>query len=580
MYQFPSTKEISAKSHQTSPIKAPLIGLVTLPTNNPLTDRRGILQIIGNTMEWKRIQSIPKRKNYASSELDILVINWSRLLSTDPYAKLTHEQALLLQELATENGAIGSMGVGSGKSFVAPLLPFSINAEKPLLIVPAQLKVQTEKSVLPKHKSMGYRIHPNLKIETYHFISSIEGAKYLETYQPDMIIFDECHKLKNPKSARTKRVLRYFKNNPQAVFVGLSGTITKDSLLDYYHLFYLALRQKSPLPHNYQEIDLWDKVLSPKAENEYYEKVHPGVLYDLDPIDPRIGYQKLLRATPGIIFTQKTPCDASINIYCLTQKYETPQLRNLREKWETPDGELICDALAYYQKARQVSNGFFYTYIEQPPIEWIEKKRAWQKIARHILRYNKRGIDTLAQLEMVSACIQEFVAWKEIENTYKPQIIVKWFDFHIMNSVFTYINSLPDKRFLIWCDSIAIGELFGQKYKYFGLGDSQKLLDYVTRSEIPNVPICLSIQSNMEGKNLEKFNKNIILTPPNSGKTVEQIIGRTHRQGQKADETLFIFCCHTDELEKSFDNAIIEARYIEKTTGESQKLLKATIIKS
>lgn len=523
------------------------------------------MQIIGKTSEWQRINSLPMR------DPDIF---------QNPFPGLTHSQSLLFHELCACQGGIGCIGVGGGKSFVAPLLPFAINAKKPLLIVPAQLKIQTIDHVIPKHQELGLQIHPNLRIETYNWISSIKGADFLEEYQPDLIIADECHKLKNPKAARTKRIMRFFKKYPQTIFVGLSGTITKNSLLDYYHLFFLALRKGSPLPNNYQECELWDLALSPKKDKPFYEMIHPGALLEWNS-EPRVGFQNRLRKTSGVIFTEQSQCESSIYIQLMKDQYKSPELTNCRYDWELPNGELICDALEYYQKMRQLALGFYYDYVVQPPDEWSETKRSWQSIARSILKYNRQNIDTLGQLELspIVQQIPEYHKWKSIEKTYIPQTYARWFDPNIIYELMHALSYQNDwSESLIWTDSVAVGELFKHNgMQYFGSGDDRELLEYIKKPYI-SAPLVLSINAHSEGKNLQRFNKNIILTPPASGKAWEQIIGRTHRLGQEADEILFYVYLHTPEYEQAFENALDEAKYIQQTTGQKQKLLLATIL--
>jgi hypothetical protein len=524
------------------------------------------MQIIGKTSEWQRINAIPTRPNNAHSPVKM---SYYRQMG------LTPDQSRLLYEIEQNKGGVGCIGVGGGKSFVSPLIPFAVNSQKPLLIVPAQLKVQTETRVLPLHQNMGFPIHPNLRIESYHWISSIKGADFLESYQPDLIIFDEVHKLKNPKSARTKRVLRYFRKFPQTIFVGLSGTITKNSLLDYYHIFMLALGNRSPLPNNYQEVELWDKVLSPKAENDYYENVHPGVLYDWHPTDPRSGYQRKLRSTPGIVFSQQQECDASIYLHVWLKPIETWQLQKCRDDWELPNGEPICDSLVYYQKIRQLASGFYYDYVVKPPEEWIEKRRKWLGLAKQVIKYNRQKIDTLGQLEQnaLSLGIPEYVEWKEIEKSYTPIISPKWFSTKVLNFVLT---SISKQQSLIWCDTDAFGRMMEYcKIPFFGQGMNKELQDF---AENPgDQSICLSMHAHSEGKNLQKFNHNIVVTPPANALMWEQIIGRTHRKGQEADEIHFLVMCHTPELLYAFKTALMEAHYIKTTTGQEQKLLLATI---
>jgi hypothetical protein len=55
----------------------------------------------------------------------------------------------------------------------------------------------------------------------------------------------------------------------------------------------------------------------------------------------------------------------------------------------------------------------------------------------------------------------------------------------------------------------------------------------------------------------------------------EQTIARTHRPGQEADDVYVDIFQHTDELETAYFSAVLDARYIEATQGQKQKLLYA-----
>ena len=51
----------------------------------------------------------------------------------------------------------------------------------------------------------------------------VQSAQKLDYIQPDLIIADECHLLKNHKAGRTRRVTRYMREHPETKFVGVSG---------------------------------------------------------------------------------------------------------------------------------------------------------------------------------------------------------------------------------------------------------------------------------------------------------------------------------------------------------------------
>jgi len=52
----------------------------------------------------------------------------------------------------------------------------------------------------------------------------------------------------------------------------------------------------------------------------------------------------------------------------------------------------------------------------------------------------------------------------------------------------------------------------------------------------------------------------------------EQMLGRTHRAGQKSDTVFCDILQHTGPFRKALKNARADAKYIENTTGQRQKL--------
>ena len=88
--------------------------------------------------------------------------------------------------------------------------------------------------------------------------------------------------------------------------------------------------------------------------------------------------------------------------------------------------------------------------------------------------------------------------------------------------------------------------------------------------------MALSARAHGTGLNLQKHRESLFLSFPSSGKAAEQIIGRTHRSGQEADEVLATYYAHTAEVRDSVKRAREDAAYIEQTTGSPQKLLYAS----
>jgi hypothetical protein len=76
-----------------------------------------------------------------------------------------------------------------------------------------------------------------------------------------------------------------------------------------------------------------------------------------------------------------------------------------------------------------------------------------------------------------------------------------------------------------------------------------------------------------KGKNLQAWNRQLVIEPPASGTVWEQLLGRTHRQGQRADDVIAVVYQHTDRVRAAVDRATAQARYIEQTQGTPQKMV-------
>jgi hypothetical protein len=78
------------------------------------------------------------------------------------------------------------------------------------------------------------------------------------------------------------------------------------------------------------------------------------------------------------------------------------------------------------------------------------------------------------------------------------------------------------------------------------------------------------------GKNLQAFANQLVLQPPASGQTWEQLLGRMHRPGQNADEVRCDVLQHTWFAKANLVGALRDARYIEDSQNMRQKLNLAT----
>ncbi len=98
-------------------------------------------QEVPDSVELRRILALPKRdwRDYNG-----LVEHYTRELKT-PAGTMTLKpvQAAALHELVTQRGLFAPIRVGGGKTLVSMLAPLVVGAQRPLLLIPANLRTKT-----------------------------------------------------------------------------------------------------------------------------------------------------------------------------------------------------------------------------------------------------------------------------------------------------------------------------------------------------------------------------------------------------------------------------------------------------
>jgi hypothetical protein len=165
--------------------------------------------------------------------------------------------------------------------------------------------------------------------------------------------------------------------------------------------------------------------------------------------------------------------------------------------------------------------------------------------------------------------------WKAIEPTFEPNSVPVGIDDTTLNYAAKWLEEHPDTG-LVWVSHKYSGrrlsELSG--VPYFGASAmdarSGKLVEEHNASAIVSIASC------REGRNLQRWNANLVLVPPTVGSWWEQLLGRTHRDGQEADEVTCEIPLMLREQYEALAQAIQDAEYTQLTTGMPQKLVYAT----
>jgi hypothetical protein len=505
-------------------------------------------------------------------------------------------QVAALQAIHDVGGMLGPIRVGGGKTLISYLAGVVSEVDRMLLLVPAKLRKKTLRdfALLKRHWRAPARMH----LMSFELLARDRGIRELQAYRPDLIVADEAHKLKNTRAACTKRVHRYLtKENPEARYVDMSGTITKRSIMEYYHRQNWAIPDGlQPLPRKYHETKDWADAIDEKTSQA--GRLMPGALLQLCSDEEiqilakdhrkstavrvtREGYCRRLMTAPGVVGTEEQ-FDGAMSLQIQAHEFAlgpavVEAFRGLRDDWALPDGHPIDTPIALWRHARELVQGFYYKWDPPPPPEWLIARRSWAGTVREVLK-NYRDIDSPL---MVTRAVEEsripwakgpLAEWRAIKDTFKPNTVAEWIDDACLQWVAKWAS---DRRGIIWVSEVAFGKRLAEEtgLPYYGAKGlcNGRMIEDETQTCIA------SIAANSEGRNLQQFNENLIVSVPPGGAVWEQLLGRTHRDGQDADDVSadVLMCCY--EQWDVFRRARRDAEYIERTTAQVQKLCFADI---
>lgn len=539
-----------------------------------------------------RILALPKRRWQDAEDLDELVELLSAYLRVEGSTwTLRPIQAAALRDLAEQGGLFGPIRVGGGKTLVSLLAARVTKAKRPLIIVPADLKKKTLDELADYRKEW---VIPAFNIASYQALGRENNAKELDRLCPDQIFMDECQRIKNLDAAVTKRVARYLKAHPETIVAAVSGTVTQRSIHDYAHILHWTHGpDTSPIPQDEAALQQWADALDEKVPPG--RRIHPGELeqlcvsdlerkrFGVDPLTgARRAWARRLTQTPGVVATEDEPLPIRLS---LTEVGYTPDtaiteaFTTLRDLWETPDGHTFSDGAEMWRHAREIACGFYYVWDPRAPEAWMDARRNWHSYVRQILAHNQCQLDT--ELQVRNAVLrgeydetgeQTLAAWMAIKDTFKPNTKPVWLSDVMINLAADWLANNPG---ICWVEHTAFGrrlaEVTGLPY-FARLGEdakTRKVIDHHTG------PCIASVESCGTGRNLQQFSSNLVISQPGNGGTWEQMIGRTHRDGQEAPEVTFEVVIPCLEQWTGFHQAQLDAKYIQDNTLQCQKLCYA-----
>lgn len=557
-------------------------------------------------------------------------------------------QGWYLTEAEEVGGAVGFIIVGGGKTgvdiMVANVLPLRADGKPPsvVLLLPNSLVDQFNRDF--KLWSQHFRTpnlagsngpfdpkRPTLRVLKYSELSRPNFATWLKTMDPDAVICDEAQSLKDPKSVRTDRYLRYCEEANRRVYSFYhSGSLTTRGIQDFSHMAALALGDGSPAPIDPNVADEWGTALNPAVGRA---PAPDGALRALcKPGEKaRIGFQRRLVETKGVITTEDSELGVRLRIHTrdpgpvpeiIEGALAMPRQRNKR-----PDGEELVEKIDVVKVCRQLSSGFFYRW-RYPHVydaagneveddakradvidNWFLRRQEWNRELRTRLEDAREdNLDSPALLTNAAERYHRggdglkwnarcYVPWTEVADRVEYEKETQWIDDFLVRDAAKWLAEAPG---IAWYWHRAFGErlaeLTGLPF-YAGKNDALNLRPTPAMQEKraalvrigewkENAANWLGVEDGSRaiicgikpfhfGVNLQPFNRALVCNSPSDGGIWEQMLGRLHREGQTAEAVDVWVYRHTPEVAAAVDDAKEYAKYTREVSGKAEKLLYA-----
>lgn len=544
---------------------------------------------VRDSPDLKRVLALPRRR-YEPEVMDTIA---SRL--TAAFAQpggpgeypLRPIQGVALLEIGRLKGGIIPIRVGGGKTLVSFLAPNMFpDVVRPLIVVPANLREKTERALKAMRKY--YRISRSIQIRSYETLSTEANAELLFRLKPDFIFFDESHKIKNGSAAVTARVTRYVEKHLGHVrVVCASGTMHRGRIGDYAHYAVWCLGEGAPIPISKKAQEEWAGALDVNVP--FTKQKAPGALAQLrsDPMESlRTAFRRRFTETPGVICSQDppltTPSGDPIDLRITSHLLEAPAKlkpiwETFRTEWETPDGWDCADGVEMARHAKTLGVGYYQVWDPRPPVEWADARTEWMSEARKVVKRNRRDIDTEKQVRTAVRAghyphlVGILDEWEDQKPTFIPNPTPYWVSDHAIKWILRWAKKNDG---IIWTQNVALGKALEKKGLRFFQQEARHAASGtpIMDARPEDGAIVASIDSCSTGQDLQRWTRNLVVGCPSSGEIWEQMIGRTHRDGQKATEVTFEVLMGCREHVRSFWEAVEESSVVSELTGQSQKL--------
>ncbi len=361
------------------------------------------------------------------------------------------------------------------------------------------------------------------------------------------------------KSAVARQVNDYMVQNPNTIFVVVTGTCDVEGIMDYGHLLDWCLRDRSPLPREERELQEWSDVIDGGDMGVQARWVCNGLGIPLDSGLEAIreAYRERLVTTPGLII-EDTPFDGvplTVEEHVIDPGCDA-HFAKLRDLWIRPDGVELTpgsdtqeedtrddrvQGSTIWPVARRMARGLCYVWDPLPPEDWMAARRSYFAWVRRVLEEGTFYTELQARRHAEANSLPAWkLWWTEVKDTYTPNQKTLWLSDAALDFCIQWGAQGPG---VIWTEDTAFATELERRtgwVYYGGKGMSSTGLSILAASG--SSVVIASRRANGTGRNLQhQWHRCLFTVPPNKSRDFEQAAGRFHREGQ-------VFPVHVDIL--------------------------------
>ncbi len=565
---------------------------------------------------------------------------------------------MILQTRMLGGSGIGNIGVGWGKGWLNVIIAqehlMHRGARRALVFMPPTmfrpyfahelLKIRRNVSVgvqlfnmhgkgPAQRKALATMKPDGITFIPYSLCSRPDFDDLIDLLEPDIVLLDEAQNVKDATRPKGKRLFLYLnERNPRCRLVAMSGTLTKKTIMEYWHVVARALGDLAPMPLVKNTAREWGGVLD--AGSAYHVQSHragpimglvdwaqrtfPNDRISSDITGFRKAYSLRFNSTPGVAASGDADIGISLSVENRSPtepRFELTQLMDGVAGMQAPTGEPLTLALEKWSWNYQLTSGFFYNLV-WPKVDQFSQRRGIsedqagqiifdsKELHQATVTYNTllsnwfkehhvRGLD---QGMLVGQFISqggtdplpgEIVdAWWHKKELTRPHCIERDHDpvfvcDYKMHAMADWVRSLKGAGGLIWYHHEAVGMWASWFLRQVDIpvlwcpaGDPYN--EIIANPENAGSVIVASMRGHGTGKNLQHFKHNYFLQWPRDAALAQQVIGRTHRNGQDADHLVFVTNNNTEFDHGNMHATLIEASYQQQSLETRQALCSAT----